>query len=210
MKTRTFRRTVLMALLVASPVIGHAQDWKSILKGVANTVEEKASEQISQKLDTLMYEGSWQYVKPDIKLQSDDILSQAGSELAAAKIEERMLDVLTKLGFNERTVFTFNADSTYVMTTDKRTLEGTYTFNKATREIVMTSRLQLQFTAILDQNILKPDLLSIRFNADKLMAFVKHVSGTLAQKSTYKSAAMANALLSKYNGLTIGFELKKK
>lgn len=211
MKTSLVKKIAFVALLAIVPNLqAVAQDWKSILKGVASAVEEKASEKIAEKIDTLMITGSWNYVRPDIKLESDDLLSKAGSELAVKKAEEHLVEVLTKIGINEQTVFTFNADSTYTMKTDKRTLQGTYSLNKVTREIVMTSRLKVQFTAVIDQKILKPNEMSIRFKAEKLMALVKYVSGSLAQKSTNKSIALANSLLNKYDGLQLGFELKKQ
>ena len=211
MKTSTVKRMVFVALLAVVPNLqAAAQDWKSILKGVASAVEEKASEKIAEKIDTLMITGAWNYVRPDIKLESDDLLSKAGSEIAAKKAEEQLLDVLTKIGINENTVFTFNADSTYAMRTDKRTFQGTYSLNKQTREVVLTSRLKVQFTAEIDQKILKPNEMTIRFKAEKLMALVKHVSGTLAQKSTNKSVALVNSLLNKYDGLKLGVELKRQ
>lgn len=211
MKTNTLRKLMMLVLLAVLPSLqAPAQDWKNILKGVASAVEDKASEKIAQKIDTLLIAGSWNYVCPDIKLESDDLLSKAGSELAAKKAEEQLVGVLTKIGINENTVFTFNTDSTYTLRTDKRTMQGTYSLNKATREITLTSRLNLHFKAVIDQKILKPNTLSIRFKADKLMSLAKYVSGTLAQKSTNKQIALANTLLSKYDGLTLGIELKKK
>ena len=211
MKTSILKKFLFLTLLVAMPEVQvAAQDWESVLKGIASAVGDKASDKIGEKVKALNIIGSWQYEKPDVKLESDDLLSKAGGELAVRKGEEQLKDVLTRIGINEHTVFTFNSDSTYTMQTDKRTIRGTYSLNKETREIILTSRLKLEFKAIVDQNILKPNSLKIRFKADKLMGLAKHVTGALAQKSTSKKIALVNNLLSKYNGLTLGFELKKQ
>lgn len=211
MKTKILQKILLFTLLAVLPGIkASAQDLESILKGVANAVGEKISEKVSEKTDTMNITGIWKYVKPDVKFDSDDLLSKAGSELAAAKAEEHLQNVLTKIGINESSVFTFNSDSTYTIQTSKRTLQGTYTINKETHEMVMTSRLKLHFTAQIGWSILKPNSLFIRFKADKLMSLVKHISGTIAQKSTNKSINLANSMLNKYDGLTLGLELKKR
>lgn len=211
MKNHSIKTTLIITLMVMMPSIkAAAQDWKSIFQGVASAVGEKASEKIAEKIDTLLLAGSWQYDKPDIKLESDDLLSKAGSELAVKKAEEHMVDIFNKIGINEHTVLTFNNDSTYTMCTDNRTMQGTYSLNKETRELILTSRLKFKFTAIVDQNILKPNKLSVRFKADKLMDLAKHLTGALAQKSTNKSIALANTLLGKYDGMTLGVELKKR
>lgn len=209
MNTISLKKLIILSLLVWPGIQATAQDWKTILKGVASAVEDKASDKIAEKVDALNINGSWQYVKPDVKLESDDLLSKAGGELAVQKGEEHLKDVLTKIGINESTVLSFNSDSTYTIRTDKRTHQGTYTLNKETHEIVMTSRLKFRFSAIIDQRILKPNTLSLRFKADKLMELAKSVTGSLAQKSTSKKIELVNNLLNKYDGLTLGVELKK-
>ncbi|MDY3945577.1 MAG: DUF4923 family protein, partial [Prevotella sp.] len=45
------------------------------------------------------------------------------------------------------------------------------------------------------------------FNADKLMTILKGISNTTATQST--TAATINALLKSYNGMRLGFKLKK-
>lgn len=49
--------------------------------------------------------------------------------------------------------------------------------------------------------------MTLTFNADKLMTTLKAVSNATSKLST--TAAIVNSLLSSYNGMRIGFELKK-
>ena len=90
------RRILLLGLILSAGMNVSAQDWKSVLGGVVNKVEETVSK--------------------DCKFESDDLLTKAGGELAAKKVEEQMSNYLSKLGFNENTVYVFNADSTYTST----------------------------------------------------------------------------------------------
>ena len=207
------KKNMLVAILVMLPgikVAAQNQDWKKLLEGVASAVEEKVGDKIGHKLDTVSFTGSWQYVCPDVSFESEDFLSKAGSELAAKKVEEHLAGMLTKIGFNENTVFTFNTDSTYTMRTDKRTYSGTYSYNTETKEIVMTSRLKIKHNAEIVRKITKPRSMIIRFQADKLMNMLKSISGTLFQKSSNKQMSLINSILEKYDGLALGLELKKQ
>ena len=54
----------------------HAQDWKSIITGIASAVGDKVTGNNS-------LEGTWKYAGPDCKFSSDNFLATAGGELAA-------------------------------------------------------------------------------------------------------------------------------
>ena len=197
-----------MVALLMPQVEMFAQDWNSIISGVADIVGDKLGDKVSQKVETFDVKGTWVYAKPDCKLKSDDVLSKAGGELASAKVEQKLSEVMTRLGMTETTVFTFNADSTYTITRGNRTMQGTYSLNKDTKEIVMTSRLRMNFTAKVVRNVLAPGKMSLLFKADKLMAFVQNVSGALSKRSSNKTAASLNKLFNQYDGMMLGFELR--
>ena len=191
----------------------NAQNWKSVLSGLAKSagekVSEKVSEKVAEKVDLVVLEGDWSYLKPDCRFESDNFLSKAGGEVAAAKVEEHMSNVLQKIGIDENAQFTFTADSTYTLMIGKRNLGGTYSYNKETKEIVMTSRLKKSFTAKVLTNVLHKDKMSLLFDADKLMDFVKNITENIASKSSNKSILAVNNLLSKFDGLMLGIELQR-
>lgn len=204
-------KVILMFLLAGMPTITiQAQDWKSILSGVANSIGEKVSEKVSDKIDTISVTGTWKYMKSDCKLQSDDPLSKVGGELAAKKVESHMEELLAKLGIDENTVFSFNSDSTYTIKIGKRTLKGTYSLNKDTKEMTMVSRLKVRSTAKVTKNVLAPTKMGLLFKADKLIALVQNVTNTLAQKSSNKTINAAKTLITKYDGMMLGIELNKQ
>ena len=88
--------------------------------------------------------GTWAYVGPDCKFESDNLLAKAGGEVAAKQVEDKMSGVLEKLGFKEGTTYTFNADSTYTSVVGGKTVNGTYSYNADTKELTMKTRLGLQ------------------------------------------------------------------
>ena len=209
MSNRIFSRIFIVFIMAVLPMAqAAAQDWKSLLSGVASKVGEKVTEKVAEKIDTIMVAGQWVYVQPDCQFESEDLLSKAGGDFASSTIENQMSNVLSKLGVNETTVFTLSPDSTYSVTLRGHTMKGTYSVNKATKEITLTSRLRMSFTAQIKKNIIAPDKMSLLFRADKLMSFIQNITGNLAKKSSNKSISAANAILSKFDGLMLGIELK--
>lgn len=201
-------RKIILLLFAFTVYSGaSAQDWKSILGGIANKVEET----VTQVKDGVSIVGTWQYVKPDCKFESDDLLSKAGGEVAAKKVEDEMAKHLSKLGFNEKTVYTFNADSTYTSTVGGRTVNGTYSYNKDTKEVTMKTKLGLKFNAKVSVSMLNGgNKMSLLFKADKLMSLAQTVTGALSGKTSNSTVSTINTVLEQYDGLLLGFEMQKK
>ena len=72
---------LVSCILCAGATSAQAQDWKSILSGIANTVTEKVT-----GVSTFSLEGTWTYAGPDCKFESDNVLAKVGSEIAAQKV----------------------------------------------------------------------------------------------------------------------------
>ena len=209
MENKTLTKIVVLVMLAVMPGVEiQAQDWKSILKGVAESVGQKVSDKLSEKVETINLEGTWTYVKPDCKFQSESLLSKAGGEVASNKIEGKMTELLDKIGIDQNAVFTFKSDSTYTLNNGKREMAGTYSINNETKEITLTSRMKMNFTAKIQYNVLTPHKMSLLFKANKLMSFVQNVSGALARRSSNKTINAANTLLNQYDGLMLGVEFE--
>lgn len=200
-------RKLFLSIVVLLTVSGvHAQDLKSIFGNIINKIEDTTS----KIKDGPSIIGTWQYVRPDCKFESDDLLSKAGGEVAAKKVEEEMSQHLSKLGFNEETTYTFNEDSTYTSTVGGRTVKGTFSYDKETKEITMKTKLGMKFKAKASVSALDGgNKMSLVFKADKLMSLAQSITGALAKKTSKPTFATANAVLEKYDGLMLGFEMKK-
>ena len=197
---------LLLGLMLTVSTAVSAQDWKSVLGGVVNKVEET----VSKVNESVSIVGTWKYIAPDCKFQSDDLLSKAGGEVAAKKVEEQMSNYLSKLGFNENTVYVFNADSTYTSTVAGRTVSGTYSYNKDTNEMTLKTKIGLKMTAQVSTSLLNGGSMSLLFKADKLMSLAQTVTGAVAGKSSNATITTLNTVLSQYDGLLLGFEMKKQ
>lgn len=199
-------RFLLTGLILTVSTAVSAQDWKSVLGGVVNKVEAT----VSKVNESVSMVGTWKYTAPDCKFESDDLLSKAGGEVAAKKVEEQMSNYLSKLGFNENTVYVFNADSTYTSTVAGRTVNGTYSYNKDTKEVTLKTKIGLKMTAQISTSVLNGGKMSLLFKADKLMSLAQAVTGAVAGKSSNATVSTLNTVLSQYDGLLLGFEMQKQ
>lgn len=169
---------LVACLLCAGATSAQAQDWKSILSGIANTVTEKVT-----GVSTFSLEGTWTYAGPDCKFESDNVLAKVGSEIAAQKVETEMTNILSKIGFKEGVTYTFNADGTYSSTVNERTTQGTYTYDSETNELALKTKLGYTFNATVSKSIENSNKISLLFNADKLMSLAQTVSSALKMLS---------------------------
>lgn len=199
-------RFLLTGLILTVSTAVSAQDWKSVLGGVVNKVEKT----VSKVNESVSMVGTWKYTAPDCKFESDDLLSKAGGEVAAKKVEEQMSNYLSKLGFNENTVYVFNADSTYTSTVAGRTVNGTYSYNKDTKEVTLKTKIGLKMRAQISTSVLNGGKMSLLFKADKLMSLAQAVTGAVAGKSSNATVSTLNTVLSQYDGLLLGFEMQKQ
>ena len=81
-KSVLWRSVLVLALCIAGTANGMAQDLKSILSGVANAVANKVTG------ESASLTGTWAYVGPDCKFESDNLLAKAGGEVAAKQVED--------------------------------------------------------------------------------------------------------------------------
>lgn len=180
----------------------HAQDWKSIITGIASAVGDKVTGNNS-------LEGTWKYAGPDCKFSSDNFLATAGGELAAKKVEEQMGGILEKIGFKDGATYVFNADSTYTSTIQGRSMSGTYSYNADTKELVLKTRLGIKLNMTVSKG-LAANKMSLLFKANKLMSLLQTIGGVVSKQSSNSAVSTANALLKEYDGLMLGFELEKQ
>lgn len=171
-----------------------AQDLKSVLTGAVKSA-------LGDKLTTAATViGIWSYSAPECRFESESLLAQAGSEAISSRIESKMEPIYQKLGM-ESSVFVFNEDGTYGLTLKKKTSNGTYVFDKEEKTLTMTNKLGLSMKADV---IVTGKTMYLLFKADKLMAALK-VLTSVTSKDTSALASLAG----KYDGLLLGFELKK-
>ena len=189
----------IIALLCAVSVQGNAQSLKDILSGVAKAVVgDKATTQASLI-------GIWDYVGPDCQLKGDDILKNIGGETAGEEVEKKMAPIYEKAGLNT-IQYTFNEDKTCSYTIKGKKVEGTYEFDAEAKTVtIKAGKLGIKTTAHI---VTLGSNMSFVYDADKILSVVKTITG--AASGLNASASTVNKLLEQFNGMMVGFELKKQ
>ena len=189
----------IIALLCAVAVQADAQDLKGILSGVAKAVVgDKATTAASLV-------GTWDYVGPDCQLKGGDVLTNIGGGAAGEEVEEKVEAIYNKAGLNT-IQFTFNEDNTCSYTVKGKKVEGTYEFDAEAKTVtIKAGKLGVRVTAHI---VTLGSNMSFVFDADKILSVVKTITGVASKINS--SAATINALASKFDGMMIGFELKKQ
>lgn len=198
MKKKTLLKSIWILLVMCGvSANAGAQDLKSILSGVAKAVVGNKATTASSII------GTWTYSGPECQFESENLLAKAGGEMAAKEVEEKMIAVYNKVGMNNIR-YTFNEDGTYSYQMKKRTVTGSYVFDDAAKTITMTGKLGLKTVAYV--TVIGNDM-SMVFKADKLMSILKTITGAASKVNS--TAATINSVAEAYDGLMLGFELKK-
>ena len=189
----------IMALLCAFTVQANAQKWKDVLSGVVQTVVgDKATTETSLT-------GTWNYVGPDCQLKGDDILKNIGGVAAGEEVEKKMEALYVKTGLNT-IQYTFNEDNTCSYTIKGKKIEGTYQFDPEAKTVTITTgRFGVKTVANV---VTLGSNMSFVFDANKIFSVVKTITGVASTVNT--SASAINQLIEQFDGMMIGFELKKQ
>lgn len=188
----------IIALLCAVSVQADAQSWKDILSGaVKQVVGDKATTETSLI-------GTWTYVGPDCQLKGDDLLKNIGGDAAGEEVEKKMAPIYEKTGLNT-IQYTFHEDKTCSYTIKGKKVEGTYEFDAESKTVtIKAGRLKVKTVAHV---VTLGSNMSFVFDADKILSVVKTITGAASSLNT--SASTVNKLLEQFDGMMIGFELKK-
>jgi hypothetical protein len=198
-KNFVFKMMMVAMLLVASSMNANAQNLKSILSGVVKTVVGDKTTTASSII------GTWKYSQPECAFESDNLLTQAGGEAAATKVEKKLATVYKTLKLTSIT-YTFNEDNTYSYSISGKSFSGTYTFDSTNKTVTMTSTtLGTSLTAYVTTT---GSTMTLTFDADKLLTVMQSISSLAA--SANSTASLINTLASSYDGMRLGFELTKK
>jgi len=123
-------------------------------------------------------------------------------------LEKKLKTYCAKVGIVEGMFnYVFNSDSTFTNALKKKTLKGTFSVNSDEKTVELKYALggKLKVTTLTAHVVISGDELSLLFNADKLLDFLTKLS-SISDNSTLK---LVNKLASEYDGMMLGFELKK-
>ena len=189
----------MMVLLCAVSVQANAQKWKDILSGVVTeVVGDKATTATS-------IVGTWDYVGPDCQLKGENLLKNIGGQAAGEEMGKKLEAIYEKAGLNTLQ-YTFNEDNTCSYTVKGKKIDGTYEFDAEAKTVIIKSgKLGVKLTAHI---VTLGSNMSFVFEADKILSVVKSITGVASKFNT--SAAAINKLAAEFDGMMLGFELKKQ
>ncbi|EJX01887.1 hypothetical protein EVA_10007 [gut metagenome] len=187
----------------------YAQSWKDLFnkENIGKVVNkeniEKVVSDISGK-NTAGMTGTWRFTGSAIELKADNILNQAGGDVAATLAEKKLNEQLAKHGITEgKLSFTFQADSTFQAKLNNRNMDGTYSYDETSRLINLKFNKLLNLQTKITCTSTHMDML---FNSDKLLKLITFLSSK-SKSTTLKSIS---SLTENYNGMMLGFSLKKE
>ena len=169
----------------------------SIINGILNNVIGSGT---FSKQDLCAH--TWKYSKPGCAFTSENLLAQAGGEIAANKVEEKLGEYYSKFGFSSsNTYFTFKTDGTFAAKIDGKSWQGNYTFDEKTHAIQMKG-LILSMSGYATKTT---NGISLLFDQKKLLNLIKTM-GALKGSSTLSALG---TIANNYDGMRVGFEMTK-
>lgn len=154
-------------------------------------------------------QGTWMYVNPALQLEGDNALKNVAGSLAATEAEKKMKEYCAKVGIVEGVFnYVFNSDSTFTSALKRGSLKGTYSVSPEDKTVTLrytVGNKKLIVSTLTAHVVLSGNELTLLFNADKLLKFLSTVS-SISSNTTLKAI---NKLASEYDGMMLGFDLKK-
>ena len=146
--------------------------------------------------------GTWNYSQPGCAFTSEKLLAQAGGEVVATSIKNKLQPSFQKVGINNAsTSITFNENGTFAAKIAGKSFSGNYTFNESTYEVTLQGML-LSFHCYAKKNA---EGIGLLFEATKLLTMLQ----TAAALTGNNTLNTIGELSKNYDGLRIGFDYKK-
>ncbi len=211
-----------LAIAVITAMPAWSFDIKDALKGIGSKDKDGGSSALenitgalgnllsTDKLELSSLTGTWKYSAPAVNFKSDNLLKKAGGAAASKAITDKLSPAYRIAGLDKMTL-TVNADNTFSMKVRGITLKGTITTPETDNS---NANFVFNFNVAgkiklgkMDTYITKSatGALSIMFDVSKLISLMEKVSSA----TNIKSLKSASSLLSGYDGLCAGFEMKK-
>ena len=144
--------------------------------------------------------GTWKYTGPGCAFTSDNLLAQAGGEVASQKIKSTLLSYYNSVGISSsNTYFTFANNNTFTAKVAGKTISGSYAYDPSTGQMTIKTML---FT--LNSYITASTSgISLLFESQKLLTILQTIGGL----SGNATLATIGELSKNYDGVRLGFDL---
>lgn len=146
--------------------------------------------------------GSWKYSGPGVAFTSEKALANAGGEVVAAQIKQKIQPTFNNLGISaSNTTFTFAEDKSFSCNLRGIPLQGTYTYDEASAKISFKTLL-FSFNGYAKRNA---DGIAILFEAKQLLKVLQ----TAASLTGNQTIEVISEVSKQYDNVRLGFDVKK-
>lgn len=191
---------VLIALFSSLTSNSYAQSLKDLFN---KDNISKVVNALTGNTEAIDMTGTWTYASSAVEFESENLLMKAGGAAAATMAENKLNEQLKKVGITDgKMTFTFNADSTFVSTVGKKKLSGTYSYDPSSQQVDLKYLRLLNLHAKVNCT---PSSMELLFNSDKLLKLMSFIGS----KSNSTALKTVSSLADNYDGMMLGFELKK-
>jgi hypothetical protein len=202
MKKKILTMAMAVVLLAGCGTLGNQGgilsgiDGTSILGNVLGSV--LGLNKISQ--ESLV--GTWKYSGPGCAFTSDNLLAQAGGEVASQKIKSTLLNYYNSAGISSsNTYFTFGKDNTFTAKVAGKTVSGNYAYDPNTGQMTIKTLL-FTINAYITAS---SSGISLLFESQKLLTILQTIGGM----SGNATLATIGELSKNYDGVRLGFDLAR-
>lgn len=202
---------ISLSCIKISADVSSALNLSDLLNMLGGAVENGSIEDMiegvfsTSKIEVSDLAGEWTTVGSAVSFQSENLLSKAGGVAAASTLESKINPYFEKYGLTGA-VFTIKNDGTFTLKVKKITLQGIITkvddgvfdfaFQAFGKKRIGTLKTYVQKTS---------KSMDIMFDASKLQTLMSSVASLTKDKIAQK----AKDLIKSYDGICVGFELKK-
>ncbi|MCQ2220350.1 MAG: DUF4923 family protein [Prevotella sp.] len=145
--------------------------------------------------------GTWNYAKPCVQFESQNLLAQAGGTMAATTIENKLATYYQKIGLTPgKAQFVFGQNGQLQYTIGGRTMTGKYAFDANKRTVTITTQAGMNVTAYVSISL---NQMALTFDASKMLSLVNSASAAASTLSNL------TALTGSFSGMKLGFTFSK-
>lgn len=150
--------------------------------------------------------GAWAYTSPAVSFKSDDIAKKIGGAAAATAVESKLEPYYAKLGFNKATL-EVDAEHNFVLKLGKIILKGTVAKDETDNGLIFNFSAfgKIPLGKVKAAATKSSSTLNVTFDATNLIKVLTAVSS----KVNISTLNAISKILASYDGLYIGFKMKK-
>ena len=183
-----------------------AQSLKNLFSKdkLKNVVENVTGLDLDKENATI--KGTWKFSGTAVNFKTDDILKKAAAKIAVEAVENKLDEVVQKIGITPGLFsFTFTANNTFTITFKKKNIEGTYALSSDKKKLTLTfGRFTKLGTMDIDVDLGSKEM-ELLFKAKNLIELLDKI----ASSGSNDALKALSILVEAYDNIYLGLELQR-